>query len=221
MNKLKDLLKAIKPVRDILLLDFIEDDIFKHYFQYFRHYHTYHEHIIPGLELFETIRGLCKEPNLVELAWWYHDVIYIPGASDSERVSADKARFDCAQLGYGQKIASIVYSLVMATQHFKTEPHTQDEKFIHDLDLVILGSEPEKYEKYEKLIRKEYSFVKEKAFYQGRLQVLEHFISQSGSPTSTKKSLFKTPYFIDTYEKKAIDNILHKMNAIEKIFFCT
>ena len=203
MNKFKELLTAIKPVRDILLLDFIEDDIIKHYFQYFRCYHTYEEHIIPGLELFETVRELCKEPNLVELAWWYHDVIYIPGAPDNEKISADKARFDCVQLGYGQKIASIVYSLVMATQHFKTEPHTQDEKFIHDLDLAILGSEPEKYEKYEKLIRKEYSFVKEKAFYQGRLQVLEYFLEKSGSPTDQERALYLTKYFQDNYEKKS------------------
>ena len=218
MNKFKELLTTIKPVGDILLLDFIEDDIIRHYFQYFRHYHTYEEHIIPGLELFETVRGLCEEPNLVELAWWYHDVIYIPGSSDSESISADKAHFDCVQLGYGEKTASIVYDLVMATQHFKTEPQTPDEKLIHDLDLSILGSEPEAYEKYVELIRKEYSFVKEKAFYQGRLHILEMFLNKSGSPTDQKKSLYLTQYFQDMYEKKAIDNILSEINDIKKSF---
>ena len=68
MNEFKELLKAIKPVKDILLIDFIEDDIIKQYFQYFRRYHTYEEHIVPGLFLFETVRELCEEPNLVELA---------------------------------------------------------------------------------------------------------------------------------------------------------
>jgi len=218
MNEFKELLKAIKPVKDILLIDFIEDDIIKQYFQYFRRYHTYEEHIVPGLFLFETVRELCEEPNLVELAWWYHDVIYIPGSLDSEKISADKARFDCVQLGYGQKIASTVYSLVMATQHFKTEPITPDEKFIHDLDLAILGGDPEKYDKYSKLIREEYSFVKEKDFYQGRLQVLEYFLGKSGSSTDQKKSLYLTQYFQDLYEKKALDNILNEINDIKKSF---
>jgi predicted metal-dependent HD superfamily phosphohydrolase len=106
----------------------------------------------------------------------------------------------------------------MATQHFKTEPKTQDEKVIHDLDLAILGSDPEEYEKYEKLIRKEYSFVEDKVFAQGRLQVLEQFVKKNGSETDHKKTLYLTQYFQDHYEKKAIDNILREMDNIRKSF---
>lgn len=214
----KNLLKNIKPIGDELLCDFVDDNVHRSYFEYFRRYHTYEEHIIPGLELFETVRGLCEEPLLVELAWYYHDIIYIPGSPYNEQISADKAYFDCTQLGYGQKIASTVHNLVMATQHFKTEPRIQDEKVIHDLDLAILGSDPVDYEKYEKLIREEYSFVENKAFAQGRLQVLEQFAKKSGSATDHKKTLYLTQYFQDHYEKKAIDNILHEMNNIRKSF---
>jgi predicted metal-dependent HD superfamily phosphohydrolase len=216
MMPFKELLNEIKPVGDKLLLDFMEDNVHRCYYEYFRRYHTYEEHIFPGLELLERTAGICQEPLLVALAWWYHDIIYIPGSSNSEVISADKAGFDCIQLGYGNKIEATVRSLVMATQHFKTEPHTPDEKFIHDLDLSILGADPEAYKKYEKLIREEYSFIDDKTFAQGRLQVLEHFISQSGSPTSVKKSLFKTPYFIDTYEKKALENVREERDAIKK-----
>lgn len=221
MNKslwFRDTLRAIKPIKDVLLLDFVDDNVHRCYFEYFRRYHTYEEHITPGLELFERVKGLCEEPTLVELAWYYHDLIYVPGSPHSEEISADRAYFDCILFEFGEKIASTVRNLVMATQHFKTEPRTQDEKIIHDLDLAILGSEPDEYEKYEKLIREEYSFVKDKAFAQGRLQVLEQFIKKSGSATDHKKTLYLTQYFQDHYEKKAIDNIRHEMNNIKKSF---
>ena len=215
ITQFKELLNAIKLGTDSLLVDLIEDDVYRCLIEYFRRYHTYEEHIEPGLKLFETIKGMCQAPLLGELAWWYHDAIYIPASPNSEVISADKAHFDCIQLGYGQEIATTVRSLVMATQHFKTEPQTQDERIIHDLDLAILGSNPDEYDKYKKLIREEYNFIDDKDFAQGRLQVLEHFRSQSGSPTSTKKSLFKTQYFIDNYEMKAIDNIQREINCME------
>ncbi len=216
MHTFQDLLALIKPNDDALLLDMVQEDIEKCYYEYFRRYHTYEEHILPGLCLFEKTCGICEEPILVELAWWYHDVIYIPASPHSEVISADKAHFDCIQLGYGQEIATTVQKLVMATQHFKTAPVTPDEKFIHDLDLAILGSDPEEYKKYEKLIREEYSFVDDKAFAQGRLQVLDRFICNTPLLYEMKTTLFKTQYFQDHFEKKAIDNILREINNIKK-----
>lgn len=213
MSKFKELLVAIKPVEDTLLLDFIEEDVVRSYFEYFRAYHTFDEHILPGLHLLNTIKGICKNCNLVELAWWYHDIIYIPGSSHSEVISADKAFFDCIQLGYGQKIATTVRNLVMATQHSKAEAwNTQDEKVIHDLDLVTLGGEPEAYDKYTKKIREEYSFVNDKDFAQGRLQILEKFVSSE---------LYLTKYFQDNYEKKALDNLRREIDTLKIIFSCS
>lgn len=214
----RELLNAIKPVGDELLIDFLEDDLQKCYTEYFRCYHTLEEHILPELELFERVRGLCEEPLLVELAWYYHDIIYIPGSPNSEIISADKAFFDCIQLGYSPSIASTVKNLVMATQHFKTFPNTQDEKIIHDLDLAILGADPDKYNKYAKQIRKEYSYVENRDFAHGRLSVLDHFIQRSGSPSSMKKTLFKTQYFIDTFELKAVENLRQEIEDIKKVY---
>lgn len=215
---LKDLLGTINTVKDPLLIDFVEENIIKSYFEYFRAYHSFDNHILPGLHLLEKVRGLCEDSKLVELAWWYHDVVYIPGSQNNEAVSADKARFDCIQLGYGQKIASTVYNLVMATQHFVVEPSTQDEKVLHDIDLAILGEEPEKYHRYTQQIWEEYSFVNEKDYAQGRLQMLEKFIARSGSPTDQPRSIYLTRYFRDNYEKRALENMRDEMDMIKKSF---
>lgn len=207
MNYLGNLLNAIKSDRDELLVDFIDEYVSRAYFEYFRYYHTYEEHILPGLELLKSIRDLCKDSNLVELAWWYHDVIYIPTSMHNEQLSADKAYFDCLQLEYRNLVASIVSNLVLATQHFKHEPKTEDEKIIHDMDLAILGSEPKQYQKYVELIRKEYSFVKTDLFLRGRIELLLQF---------TTKKIYLTPYFQENYEKKAQENIHQEINKMGK-----
>jgi len=211
MNSFRELLIAIKPNNDALLLDFIEEDVIRCYFEYFRAYHTFDEHILPGLHLLNSVKGLCNNKKLVRLAWWYHDIIYVPGSSNSEIISADKAYFDCIQLDYDERKATTVHKLVMATQHFKTVPQTQDEKLIHDLDLATLGGEPEDYEKYVKLIREEYKFIKsDRIFSQGRLQILEKFLNRD--------SIFITKYFQDNFEKRARDNLRREINTIKLSF---
>lgn len=212
MRPFKGLLEEIKPV-DMLIRDFIDNDMHKSYFEHFRCYHTYEEHLIPGLEILDNVKGLCKEPLMVELGWWYHDAVYYPGSAFSEQVSADRAHFECTLLEYGSKIAETVRRLVMATQHFKTEPKSQDEKIIHDIDLAVLGGEFKVYSRYEQLIRQEYSFVEEKTFAQGRLQVLYTFLKSAKTNT-----LYKTPHFQDTYNKKAIENIANEIEEIEKAY---
>ena len=212
------LLKSIKPVDEDLSCNIEQDVIQRLYSEHFRHYHTYYNHILPGLELFERARGLCEEPLLVELAWYYHDVIYIPGSSCSEQASADKAYFDCILLGYAPKIAQIVKNLVMATQHSKTAPKTQDEKIIHDLDLAILGADPEDYQRYTDQIRQEYSYVEDRDFAHGRLAILDYFLLRSSTKPSAKITLFKTQYFRDEYEKKAIENLRQEIEGIKKMY---
>jgi len=216
VNPLKELLYRININVDFLLTDFMDDNLFKCYTEYFRCYHTLENHIFPGIYLIESVKSLCDNRDFVELAWWYHDAIYIPNSPLNEEISAHKAYFDCIQLGLSGETASIIYNMVLATKHSKVKPHTQDEKVLHDIDLAILGSEPEEYDKYTKLIRREYSFVNDKDFYQGRSQILNHFLQESGNPTDQKKTIYCTEYFSDLYENKAVKNIASEIDEIRK-----
>ena len=58
-----------------------------HYGSAGRHYHT-GGHIEHCLARFDEIRHLLEHPDAVELALWFHDVIYELGADDNERQSA-------------------------------------------------------------------------------------------------------------------------------------
>jgi predicted metal-dependent HD superfamily phosphohydrolase len=55
-----------------------------------RAYHTA-QHIDECMRHLDLVRGQCEQPAEIELALWFHDAVYVPGAADNERRSADWA----------------------------------------------------------------------------------------------------------------------------------
>lgn len=204
---LKELLLKIKPSINGAILTLIEDSVNAYYQDYYRHFHTLEEHIIPGLILLEKYKHLCERIDLIAIAWWYHDVICIPGDLYNEKLSASKAYYDCKTLNIDTEQCSIIRGLIQATEHFKMEPEKNDELIIHDLDLAILGSSPERYNKYEKLIFKEYEpLVDEATFIRGRKYVLKAFLDEN--------YIYMTKEFRRDFEEQARINISNQLKKI-------
>jgi len=153
-----------------------------HYSEPHRHYHNL-AHIDSMLDLLMSLEA--GEPAL-ELAIWFHDVIYDPKATDNEERSA---RFFQTSLGHAlhPALAADVVRLILATQHSAPRTGLADEDLIRDIDLSILAAPPETYRTYAAAIRKEYAHVPDEAFSKGRAAVLNHFLA---SP------VFTTPAFI-------------------------
>ena len=99
-----------------------------------RHYHTL-RHVRRCLRHLDLARGSVPDPDAVELALWCHDVIYVPGARDNERSSADWFRHRAES-----RIAACdrICAMILATTHVgvETEPDTC---FVCDIDLAVLG----------------------------------------------------------------------------------
>jgi len=210
MQTIKDVIYRIKPDADMLIVDFVDYYVGNYYSEFFRDYHNGENHIYPMLEVFDDeIRKLCKDPDIVEFAWWYHDLIYVPGSPNCEEVSAARARYDALQLGFEEGKANLIQYLVLATDHSKDikNIHLNDEKIIHDLDLVIFASEHERYDEYVKQIRKEYFFVLEYEFAKGRLKILENIIERD--------YIFYHEYFRKKYEKKARNNLKNEIEFLK------
>ncbi len=162
-----------------------------------RAYHNL-RHIIQCLHELDGMRGSCDSPDAVELAIWYHDAVYDPTRQDNEERSAELAVDAMKSARLPDGLCERVVDLILVTKH-AAAPTTQDAKVLIDIDLSVLGQEPEVFDEYERGIRREYGYVDENAFREGRAAILEKFLAR---PT-----IFSTPQMRDRYEEPARRNL--------------
>jgi predicted metal-dependent HD superfamily phosphohydrolase len=139
-----------------------------------RFYHTL-DHVMEVLATVENLASHARNPSVVKLAAWLHDVIYDSKASDNEERSARYAEMLCEELTIpeGPRVAALIR---------KTKTHIAaddaDAQVLIDADLAILGASQPDYRDYAKKIRLEYAWVPEPQYRQGRRRVLESFLSR-------------------------------------------
>lgn len=167
-----------------------------YYSETHRHYHTL-KHIESCLAHLDSITLKELKRNL-ELAIWFHDVIYNPKKKDNEAKSAEFAALWLAKLSEPSDVISTVKHYIDLTVH-PSEPNTVEEKYLIDIDLSILGASPELFLEYESWIRQEYSFAPSVLYKRGRIQVLKGFLAQS--------SIYQTDEFKSRFEKQARLNL--------------
>ncbi|MEZ0389298.1 MAG: N-methyl-D-aspartate receptor NMDAR2C subunit [Verrucomicrobium sp.] len=134
-------------------------------------------HLDECLEELDRIRDLAVEPTLLELALWFHDVVYDARAADNEERSAELAREVLAKAGAEPRLIQRVKDLVMVTQHHQAAPGTDDALMI-DVDLSILGKPWPRFEEYDRAIREEYAWVPEEIYAVKRREVLQRFLDR-------------------------------------------
>ena len=142
----------------------------KSYTESQRYYHTI-QHIVECLELFDQVKKKLNDPSAVELAIWFHDVIYDPQASDNEEQSAELMKNTCVGILNTVQLDK-VYDWIIATK--KHQPaKDQDLNYLLDIDLAILGSGSERFTEYEQQIQQEYSWVEPELYQVKRAEVLQ------------------------------------------------
>ncbi|MBI4157474.1 N-methyl-D-aspartate receptor NMDAR2C subunit [Candidatus Woesebacteria bacterium] len=162
-----------------------------------RFYHTL-KHVEDCLNKFDEVKDFVVDKEALELAIWYHDAVYVPGAKDNEEQSANLAIKDIKSMSLPDELGLRVAKLIMVTKH-STIPSDFDAEVLVDIDLSILGEKEEKFDGYEKQIRKEYAVVPDKGFREGRLRLLKSFLD--------RKNLYTTQFFYQKYEVVARQNI--------------
>ena len=161
-----------------------------------RHYHSI-QHIVECLEHFHQIKTYLDDTLSVELAIWFHDVIYNPQANDNEQQSADYMLRMLENVLVAEQMEKI-YAWILATQaHAPTA--NLDLAYLLDIDLAILASNPIRFAEYERQIQQEYAWVEPSLYAQKRQQVLRHFLEM--------QPLYQTPLFQKRYEHQAKQNL--------------
>lgn len=161
-----------------------------------RHYHTL-QHIVECLDYFHQIKAHLDDALSVELALWFHDVIYNPQAHDNEQQSADYMQRMLENVLGAEQITKI-YAWILATQVHAPTADT-DLAYLLDIDLAILASDPMRFAEYEQQIQQEYAWVEPALYRQKRQQVLNHFLEM--------QPLYQTPFFQNNYEQRAKHNL--------------
>jgi predicted metal-dependent HD superfamily phosphohydrolase len=161
-----------------------------------RHYHTL-DHIQHCLREFDRAEALMEDPDAVELALWFHDAIYRPGASDNERRSAEL--FEQWSDGRAEpKFRRRVGDLIMITTH-RELPSQADERFIVDIDLSGFGRSWDECEQDGRRIRAEYAHLSDEDYYPSQLRFLWSL--------QNRPSFFFTNFFRQRYERVACENV--------------
>lgn len=168
-----------------------------------RFYHN-QIHLAECLAEFDQARTLARNPVAVELALWFHDSVYDPTAGDNEEQSADLASQCLVELGIGQDLLEEVVDLIMATKSHEVGD-TPDAALMVDVDLSILGREPERFLEYEAQIRQEYHWVPLEIFSLKRAEILRRFLGRN--------QIYNTAWFHSKYEHQARINLQGSVGA--------
>ncbi len=170
-----------------------------------RAYHT-SQHLSECLQQLDWMasKESINQP-MIEIALWYHDAIYKSKHSANEKKSAFWACAFLTKQGVSRDISNQVYALIMATCHNEI-PSNIEQQHIIDIDLSILGSNPERFAEYEKQIRKEYSWVPWFLYKHKRKEVLRSFLQ--------RPRIYHSKLFYEAYEPQARLNIIHSIESL-------
>lgn len=157
----------------------VRDELVRAYTAPERHYHN--------LAHIEAMLGLMRmhalsDPASVEAAIWFHDAVYDTRRHDNEERSAALATERLAGLLSPDRVGRIA-ALIRATAghtvpDFSDAAARNDCALFLDMDLAILGSAPEDFAAYESAVRREYAWVPQPLWIEGRRQVLERFLAR-------------------------------------------
>ncbi|MGI6853392.1 HD domain-containing protein [Mesorhizobium sp. 1B3] len=167
-----------------------------------RHYHGL-AHIKELLRLAAEYHRELADPDAVEAAIWFHDVVYDSRRADNELRSAALAGERLASRVEPKRLRHITGMIEATAGHalpdFDDPAALRDAALFLDMDLSILGAPPHVFDAYEAGVRREYDWVSEADWRTGRRSVLQRFLS--------REHIFHTDIFRTACETKARENL--------------
>lgn len=170
-----------------------------------RHYHNLH-HVAEMLRLLEEFEASGVDYDAVRFAVWFHDAVYDTRGKTNEEESASLAARALDELGVPHERTGAVRRLILATKRHEAEEGVPDVGLFLDADLSILGAHAETYLAYSEAIRREYSWVPDDAYREGRLKVLTNFLGRA--------SLYYIEQLAERFETRARRNLSEEIRTL-------
>lgn len=195
----------------------IAEGVIQKYRDVHRHYHGL-GHIKHCLWEFDQIPENLLEPTgvpvsgagnraKIELAIWFHDVIYDPRSKTNESESAryfvstlaadSGAPEETALIG-GQAIAEISQMIELSNHRHPVKDSTSSLAYFLDIDMAILGRPTIHYNEYAQNVRLEYEHVPQLVYSHYRKKFLNAVFKQGA---------FQTEWFKARYKEQSIANM--------------
>lgn len=175
--------------------------------RYEEKHRAYHNvvHINDCLHQLDLLQINPAEAREIELAIWFHDVIYNPYGKDNELKSAKEAELFIFDNVADDDLGKRIFDLIMATLH-QASPTNEAEALIMDIDISILGRDSDSYQAYTEKVRKEYRLVPRFLYRTKRVEILQQFLQ--------REMLYATPRFQQHYEVQARKNITQEIEQL-------
>ncbi|MCB1757928.1 MAG: hypothetical protein KDJ38_20585 [Gammaproteobacteria bacterium] len=192
------------------MLDGAEDNsqavflaVLAYYREAHRHYHN-DEHIDHCLALLTDVEDELVDMDAVELAIWFHDVIYKSGAKDNEQRSAEWF----LQLSEGRlhdELRQKVARLILNTTH-DSNPQSDDERILLDIDLSSFGLSWERFQEDGDNVRREQQHLSDQEFYRKQMRFQESLLKRA--------RFYFSDYFYRRFEEKARHNLTRHLEEL-------
>ncbi|MER7057553.1 hypothetical protein [Streptomyces sp. NPDC000351] len=163
-----------------------------------RRYHTL-AHLTSVLDHVDVLEEHAVDADVVRLAAWFHDAVYLPDRSENEERSARLAERALPEAGVPAHKTAEVARLVRLTVTHDPADDDRDGQVLCDADLAILAAPPSAYAAYTAAVREEYHFVPNEDFREGRAAVLRRLLALP--------RLFRTPHGRREWEATARHNL--------------
>ncbi len=182
------------------------NELIKNYSHKNRHYHSL-SHIDNMINQAEVIQDSISNYDAFLFAIWYHDIIYKSSKNDNEEKSADFCKNKLKSLKIDEKTIDNIQKLILSTKkHQIILSNNNDNAYLLDIDLSILGSDWNTYLEYTQNIRKEYAIFPNFIYNKGRKKVLNNFLERD--------TLYFTKDYKNEYEKQARENLKKEIELL-------
>lgn len=189
--------------------------VLSHYADPTRHYHNL-DHLrdcMVGVDWVEKDIGpwmtaaRFTEIQAIELALWYHDLVYDSKRRMNEEISAAIFCDHARELRLDAFVVEEVSAAILSTRH-KAVPTSTVAKWVVDIDLNILRTPEPRFDDYERKIREEFDWVPDAQFIAGRTKVLQDLLDRDW--------IYSTPMFRRLYEGDARANLKRSLARLAK-----
>lgn len=201
-NRFADLWCAHAKSPDRQAAQAVHQKLVEYYNEGWRSYHTF-EHIRQTLQWLDDCKEHAEDSNAIEMAIWFHDCIYVTGATDNEARSRDYF-FQQSDGVLDDPFRARVAHLIMDTCHCE-KPDSNDGRLIADIDLTSFGLAWDNYYADSMNVQKECSLSKpvtfeSKTFYLNKLK--------------RRKTVYYSDYYLQHYEASAQQNIARHLDQL-------